>query len=127
MRKKKKRISLLKVLKKKNKEPKKSKKKKKIQKSNIKILADDYDCILIVEQNILIHVDIVNLLEDERTVMNVLLDAANYYNYLPLNIDENKTCYNGFNIMLVGKSQSGKSCLMNKIAGKNITYSSEGT
>ena len=116
----------LKSTKKKNKEPKKSqKKKKKIQKSNIKILADDYDCILIVEQNILIHVDIVNL--DEITVMNVLLDAANYYNYLPLNIDENKTCYNGFNIMLVGKSQSGKSCLMNKIAGKNITYSSEGT
>ena len=57
--------------------------------------------------------------------MNALLDAANYYNYLPLIINENKTCYNSFNIMSIGKTQSGKSILMNKIAGKNITHSSQ--
>lgn len=96
-------------------------------KKNIKILSDDYDTILIVEQNIFIHVSIHDLLEDERTLVNVLLDAANYYNYLPLNIDDNKNCYNGFNIMLAGKSQSGKSVLMNKIAGKNITHSTQGS
>ena len=120
-------------------EKKKKKKKKelitplkssnKCQKSKTfqKILSDDYDAILIVEQNIFIHVSIIDLLEDERTLVNVLLDAANYYNYLPLNIDENKTCYNSFNIMSIGKSQSGKSILMNKIAGKNITHSTQGS
>ena len=102
---------------------KKSQKNKKIQ----KILSDDYDDILIVEQNIFIHVSIIDLLEDERTLVNALLDAANYYNYLPLNIDQNKTCYNSFNIMSIGKSQSGKSILINKIAGKNITHSSQGS
>ena len=60
--------------------------------------------MLIVEQNIFMHVSIINLLENTRTLGNVLLDAANYYNYLPLIIDENKTSYNSFNIMLVGKS-----------------------
>jgi len=96
------------------------------QKSNTKILSNDYDGILIVEQNIFIHVSIIDLLEDERTLVNALLDAANYFNYLPLNIDENRTCYNSFNIMSIGKSQSGKSILMNKIAGKNITHSTQG-
>lgn len=96
------------------------------QKSNTKILSNDYDGILIVEQNIFIHVSIIDLLEDERTLVNALLDAANYFNYLPLNIDENRTCYNSFNIMSIGKSQSGKSILMNKIAGKNITHSNQG-
>ena len=101
---------------------------KKCQKSKTfqKIVSDDYDSILIVEQNIFIHASIIDLLEDERTLVNALLDAANYYNYLPLNIDESKTCYNSFNIMSIGKSQSGKSILMNKIAGKNITHSTQG-
>lgn len=89
---------------------KKTQKNKKFQ----KMLSDDCDSILIVEQNIFIHVSIIDLLEDERTLVNALLDAANYYNYLPLNIDQNKTCYNSFNIMSIGKSQSGKSILMNK-------------
>ena len=96
------------------------------KKSNIKIKSDDYDCTLIVEQNIFIHVSIVDLLEDERSVVTALLDAANYYNYLPLKIDNNRDCYNSFNIMLAGQSQSGKSVLMNKIAGQNITYSAQG-
>ena len=96
------------------------------KKSNIKIKSDDYDCTLIVEQNIFIHVSIIDLLEDERSIVNALLEAANYYNYLPLKIDNNKNCYNGFNIMLAGKSQSGKSVLTNKIAGQNITYSAQG-
>ena len=109
------------------KESKKCQKNKKFQKRNIKILSDDYDSILIIEQNIFIHISIIDLLEDERTLFNALLDAANYYNYLPLNINENKTCYNSFNIMLIGKSQSGKSILMNKIAGKNITHSAQGS
>ena len=69
---------------------------------------------------------IVDLLEDERSVVTALLDAANYYNYLPLKIDNNRDCYNSFNIMLAGQSQSGKSVLMNKIAGQNITYSAQG-
>ena len=102
---------------------------KKCQKSKTfqKIVSDDYDSILIVEQNIFIHASIIDLLEDERTLVNALLDAANYYNYLPLNIEEKKTCYNSFNIMSIGKSQSGKSILMNKIAGKNITHSTQGS
>jgi len=29
--------------------------------------------------------------------------------------------------MLIGKSQSGKSALMNKIAGRNITHSAQGS
>ena len=100
---------------------------KKCQKTNLKIIADDYDAKFIVEQNIFIHISIIDLLENERAIFNSLLDAANYYNYLPLLIDENKTSYNSFNIISVGKSQSGKSILMNKIAGKNITNSNQGT
>ena len=91
-----------------------------------KIESDDYDIILTVEQNIFMHVSIVNSLENIRSIVYYLLDAANYYNYLPLNIDQNRVCYNGFNIILVGQSKSGKSILMNKIAGRNITHSSEG-
>ena len=97
-------------------------------KSNSKVIADDYDVMLIVEQNVFLHVSILDLYEndDNRSVYNALLDASNYYNYLPLVLDENKICYNGFNIMLVGESQSGKSLLMNKIAGYNITRSAQG-
>lgn len=95
--------------------------------SSTKIFADDYDALLIVEQNVFIHVSFKNLLESERAYANALLDAANYYNYLPLIIDENKISYNSFNIMTIGKSQSGKSILMNKIAGQNITHSTQGT
>ena len=94
--------------------------KKKIQKSHIKILADDYDCILIVEQNIFIHVSIINLLEDERTVVNALLDAANYNNYLPLNIDENKTCYNSFSSIKVDLSIFFSNSLIISSIFKNI-------
>lgn len=110
---------------KKCKDSEKCQKNKTFQKSNIKILSNNYDCILIVEQNIFIHVSIIDLSENERTLMNALLDAANYYNYLPLIINGNRTCYNSFNIMSIGKTQSGKSLLMNKIAGKNITHSSQ--
>ena len=108
-------------------EIKKITKLKSTQKNNTKIMADDYGALLIVEQNIFIHVSIIDLLEEnQRAFASALLDAANYYNYLPLIIDENKTSFNSFNIMLVGKSQSGKSILMNKIAGKNITQSNQG-
>ena len=102
--------------------------KPKNNKNNSKIIADDYDVMLIVEQNVFLHVSILDLFEndDNRSIYNALLDASNYYNYLPLVLDENKISYNGFNIMLVGKSQSGKSLLMNKIAGYNITRSAQG-
>ena len=98
------------------------------KKINSKIIADDYDVMLIVEQNVFLHVSITDLFEndDNRSIYSVLLDASNYYNYLPLVLDENKISYNSFNIMLVGKSQSGKSLLMNKIAGYNITRSAQG-
>ena len=100
---------------------------KRTQKNNVKIIADDYDAILIVEQNIFMHISIIDLEANERAIFNSLLDAADYYNYLPLLIDEDKTSYNSFNVMSVGKTQSGKSVLMNKMAGKNITNSNQGT
>ena len=70
------------------KSPNKNSKKNKTNKNQkSKIISDDYDATLIIEQNIFIHISILDLLEDERTLSNALLDAANYFKYLPLNIE----------------------------------------
>ena len=92
-----------------------------------RVFGNNYDAQLIIEQNVFIHVLLTDLLENERSIINVLFDATNYFYYLPLKIDPNKVCYTSFNMMLVGKTGSGKSLLMNKIAGKNITHSCEGS
>ena len=107
--------------------PIKQKSTKSDQKTYQRILANDSDAKLIIEQNVFIFVLIKDLFENRLALNNVLLDAANYFNYLPLTIDEDRVCFSSFNIMLVGRTRSGKSTLMNKIAGKNITRSCEGS